>query len=322
MTVPSSFNRRDALAMGLASALLSPIAGAAPPVSDWGRRKKKLRVHGREMAYVEAGSGAPIVFLHGNPTSSYLWRNIIPHVQHLGRCIAPDLIGMGDSDKLPDSGPGRYSFRDHQHHLYALLDALQLGEDVILVLHDWGSALGLCWARQEVKRIRGIAYMEAILEPPGAPTPPAPVGSFFAKLRSPEGEHLVLAENGFIEGLISALSLYLTDEDAREYRRPFLSRGEGRRPMLDWPRQLPLGGEPPLMYEVVRSYSDWLVQESATPKLFVRADPGGLIVGQRQLDFVRQARNQTEVTAYGPHFLQEVSPDAIGRALARWVAAL
>jgi haloalkane dehalogenase len=322
MTLLSSFTRRDALTMGLASAVLSPKAHAAPRSSDWARRKKKARVHGREMAYVEVGSGAPIVFLHGNPTSSYLWRNIIPHVQHLGRCIAPDLIGMGDSDKLPESGPGRYSLRDHQHYLYALLDALHIDEDVVLVLQDWGSALGFCWARQDVDRIRGIAYMEAILEPPGAPTPPAPAGSFFAKLRSPEGERFVLAENGFVERLISALDLYLTDEDAREYRRPFLSRGEGRRPMLDWPRQLPLGGEPPHMYELVRSYSDWLVQESATPKLFVRADPGGLIAGKQQLDFVRQARKQTEVTVYGPHFVQEVSPNAIGRALARWIAAL
>jgi len=274
------------------------------------------------MAYVEAGSGAPIVFLHGNPTSSYLWRNILPHVQHLGRCIAPDLIGMGDSDKLPDSGPGRYSFREHQNYLYALLDALHVGEDVTLVLHDWGSALGFCWARQDATRIRGIAYMEAILQPSGTPTPAAPAGSLFAKLRSPDGERFVLTENGFVERLISALDLYLTDVDVFEYRRPFLTPGESRRVTLDWPRQLPLGGEPPHMYELVRSYSEWLVQESSIPKLFVRALPGALIASQESLEFVRRARKQTEVSVFGPHFAQEVSASAIGRALARWIAAL
>lgn len=322
MTLPSGITRRDALAMGLATAMLSPMAGAAPRASAWARKKKKVRVHGREMAYVEVGSGAPIVFLHGNPMSSYLWRNIIPHVEHLGRCIAPDLIGMGDSEKLADSGPGRYSFREHQHYLYALLDALHVGEDVTLVLQDWGSALGLCWARQDVTRIRGIVYMEAIIEPPGAPTPAAPAGSFFAKLRSPDGERFVLAENGFVERVLSALDLYLAGIDAFEYRRPFMSPGEGRRPTLDWPRQLPLGGEPPHMYELVRSYSDWLVQESATPKLFIRADPGALIAGEKSLEFVRQARKQSEVTVYGPHFAQEVSPNAIGCALARWISSL
>jgi haloalkane dehalogenase len=294
----------------------------AVPRSAWARKKKRVRVHGREMAYVEVGSGAPIVFLHGNPTSSYLWRNIVPHVQHLGRCIAPDLIGMGDSEKLPDSGPGRYSFREHQNYLHALLDALHVGEDVTLVLHDWGSALGLCWARQHVTRIRGIAYMEAIIELPGAPTPAAPPGSFFAKLRSSDGERLVLAENGFVEGVIGALELYLTDVDAFEYRRPFLAPGEGRRPMLDWPRQLPLGGEPPHMYELVRGYSKWLVQENSIPKLFVRALPGALIAGKESLEFVRGARNQSEVSVYGPHFAQETSPNALGRALARWIASL
>jgi haloalkane dehalogenase len=302
--------------------MVSPMARAATRASAWTRKKRSVRVHGREMAYVEVGSGAPIVFLHGNPTSSYLWRNIIPHVQHLGRCIAPDLIGMGDSEKLPGSGPGRYSFREHQKHLYALLDALHVGADVTLVLHDWGSALGFCWARQDATRIRGIAYMEAIIEPPGVPTPAAPAGSFLAKLRSPDGERFVLTENGFVERVIGALDLYLTELDAFEYRRPFLAPGEGRRVTLDWPRQLPLGGEPAHMYELVRGYSDWLVQESSTPKLFVRALPGALIASDQSLEFVRRARNQAEVSVFGPHFLQEVSANAIGRALARWIASL
>lgn len=316
--------RRDALALGFTSTLLSTTSTGAvvDRSSAWERKKTRVRIHGREMAYVEIGVGAPIVFLHGNPTSSYLWRNIIPHVQHLGRCIAPDLIGMGDSDKLPFSGPGRYSFLEHQHYLYALLEALQIDKHVTLVVHDWGSALGVYWARQRPTRIRGIAYMEAIIEPPGAPTPPPSAGSFFAKLRSPDGERFVLVENGFVERVLSALDLYLTDIDACEYRRPFLSPGEGRRPTLTWPRELPLGGEPPQMYELVRSYSDWLIEGNTIPKLFIRADPGALIASKESLEFVRRARNQSEVTVYGPHFLQEVSPDAIGRALARWLAAL
>lgn len=201
-----SVTRREVLAIGLASAMLGVAydAGAAR-ASAWARRKRTIRVHGRDMAYVEVGRGAPIVFLHGNPTSSYLWRNILPHVRHLGRCIAPDLIGMGDSEKLPGSEPGRYSFHEHQHYLYGLLDALRVDQDVILVLHDWGSALGLSWAQHSPGRVRAIAYMEAIIEVPGAPTPPAPPGSFSAKVRSPQGEQLILEENGFVEGVVSAL---------------------------------------------------------------------------------------------------------------------
>jgi len=301
--------------------------GATPRIADarassWARHKKRLRVHGREMAYVEVGSGAPIVFLHGNPTSSYLWRNILPHVRHLGRCIAPDLIGMGDSEKLPDSGPARYSFQEHQQFLYGLFEALHIDEDVILVLHDWGSALGLSWAQQNASRIRGIAYMEAILERPDAPTPAPPPGSLFARLRSGEGEQFVLVENGFVEVVVKALRLYLSDVDAAEYRRPFQLPGEGRRPTLAWPRQLPLGSEPPQMYERVRSYSDWLVGGNELPKLFIRADPGGLIASKEMLEFVRRARNQVEVGVFGPHFVQEISPNAIGHALASWISSL
>jgi haloalkane dehalogenase len=309
--------------MGVAAAMFgSAPRGADARASAWARHKKRVRVNGLEMAYVEVGSGAPIVFLHGNPTSSYLWRNILPHVRGLGRCIAPDLIGMGDSDKLPDSGPGRYSFREHQQFLYGLFEALHLDEDIILVLHDWGSALGFSWAQQNESRIRGIAYMEAIIERPNAPTPAPAPGSLFARLRSAEGEQFVLAENGFVERVVAALQLYLSDVDAAEYRRPFQSPGEGRRPTLAWPRQLPLAGEPPQMYERVRSYSDWLVAGNELPKLFIRADPGALIAGTQMLEFVRSARNQTEVGVFGPHFVQEISPNAIGRALARWIASL
>jgi haloalkane dehalogenase len=310
-----------AVSAAVGSAALIPFTVEAQALT-WGQRKRKVRVHGRQMAYYEVGEGKPIVFLHGNPTSSYLWRNIIPQVQHLGRCIAPDLIGMGDSDKLPNSGPGKYSFQEHQQYLFALFDELNLGSAVTLVIHDWGSALGLTWAELNSARVRGIAYMEAIIEPSGAPTPAPPPGSPFAILRSPQGEQLILAENGFVEGLISGLDLYLTAEDAAEYRRPFLEPGESRRPTLTWPREFPLGGVPAKMYGIVRRYSDWLAADAVIPKLFIRADPGGILTRPEQLTFVRGFRKQTEVTVYGPHWVQEVSPGAIGRALAKWIPAL
>jgi haloalkane dehalogenase len=310
-------------AIGLAASSVAPLALSATG-QDPGWRDRKKRIHVRElrMAYYEVGAGSPIVFLHGNPTSSYLWRNIIPHVQQLGRCIAPDLIGMGDSDKLPHSGPGSYSFLEHQQFLFELLEKLIPGTAVTLVVHDWGSALGLTWAQQNSGRVRGIAYMEAIIEPPGAPTPAPKPGSPFDILRSPAGEAFILEENSFIESLIRGLDLYLTEEDAAEYRRPFLEPGEGRRPTLSWPRQLPLGGQPAQIYEIVRRYSDWLVGDAIIPKLFVRADPGALLARSEALNFLRGCRKQTEVTVYGPHWVQEVSPGAIGRALARWIPTL
>ena len=317
----AELTRRSAIIAAAISVVLAPLATYAQTLT-WAERKKKTRVLGLEMAYYEVGKGKPILFLHGNPTSSYLWRNIIPHVQHLGRCIAPDLIGMGDSDKLPNSGPGRYSFREHQQFLYALFEKLNLGNTVTLVVHDWGSALGLAWAQRNSARIRGIAYMEAIIEPPGAPTPAPAPGTAFATLRSPAGEKLILEENGFVEGLISGLDLYLTPEDAAEYRRPFLKPGESRRPTLTWPREFPLGAQPPETYAIVRDYSDWLVADAAIPKLFVHADPGGILTRPEARNFLRECKKQTEVTVYGPHWVQEVSPGAIGRALAKWLPNL
>jgi len=229
---------------------------------------------------------------------------------------------MGDSDKLPNSGPGSYSFREHQEYLYPLLEELDLGNDVTLVVHDWGSALGFSWARMNSSRVRGIAYMEAIIEPPGTPTPAPAPGSSFAILRSPEGERLILTENGFVEGLIGGLGLYLTPEDAAEYRRPFLEPGESRRPTLTWPREFPLGGVPAEIYALVREYSDWLAADKEIPKLFIRSDPGAILARPETLKFVRGFQKQKEETVYGPHWVQEVSPTAIGRALSNWIASL
>ncbi len=275
------------------------------------------------MAYYEVGAGDPILFLHGNPTSSYLWRNVIPHVQHLGRCIAPDMIGMGDSDPLPDSGPGTYTFLTHREYLFEMFEALGIEGNVTFVIHDWGSAMGFSWAQQNPGRVRGIAYMEAILAPNGAPPGPAPPpGSAFDTYRSPRGEQAVLQENMFVENLVGGLRLYLTEEDVAEYRRPYLEPGESRRPTLTWPRELPFGGEPRDVYELVRDYSDWAAVDTRIPKLWVRAVPGALIRRPEAIEFVRGFNNQTEVTVYGTHWVQETAPHAIGRAIAEWIPPL
>src|SRR5215475_10349812 len=208
-------------------------------------QKERRRVLGREMAYVEVGEGDPIVFLHGNPTQSYLWRNVLPHLQKRGRCLAPDLIGMGDSDKLPDSGAGSYRFVEHRRYLDALLEALGVTDRVTLVVHDWGSALGFDWANRHRDAVRGIAYMEALVRPLTSDEMSPQARPIFEALRSPAGERMVLEQNSFIERNLPATILRkLDDEEMDEYRRPFLEPGEGRRPTLSWPRQIPIDGQP------------------------------------------------------------------------------
>jgi len=279
--------------------------------------KKSIEVLGRRMAYVETGSGDPIVFLHGNPTSSYLWRNVIPHLEGRGRCIAPDLIGMGDSDKLEPSGPERYRFVEHRRYLDALLEALGVTARVTLVIHDWGSALGFDWANRHRDAVLGIAYMEAIVRPLEWSEWPEDARSIFQAFRSPAGEQLVLEKNVFVERVLPASILRKLDaEEIEAYRRPFREPGEGRRPTLTWPRQIPLAGEPADVVDIVRAYGDWLAS-SPVPKLFVDADPGSILIGP-QREFCRAWPNQTEVRVKGVHFVQEDSPDEIGEAVARW----
>lgn len=289
--------------------------------SSWAAKKKKVQVRGLDMAYYEVGTGDPIVFLHGNPTSSYLWRNIIPHVQHLGRCIAPDLIGMGDSDPLPNSAEGVYKFSTHRDYIFEMLEAIGVREKVTLVIHDWGSGIGLSYAQRFPERVRGIAYMEAILNPSSLPPIPEPESGLFNIFRSAQGEEAVLQNNIFIEQiLIGGLGYYLTEEDKAEYRRPFLQPGEGRRPTLEWPRELPRGGNPADTVQLVTSYSDWFAA-SDVPKLFVRVNPGALISAGPLLEYVRSFKNQKEVSVFGSHYVQEISPDAIGRALSEWMSS-
>jgi haloalkane dehalogenase len=281
--------------------------------------KKFAEVQDRRMAYIDAGAGdTTIVFQHGNPTSSYLWRNVMPHCEGLGRLIACDLIGMGDSDKLRDSGPGRYTYAQHREYLFALWDKLSLGSKIILVIHDWGSALGFEWARKHPDRVAGIAYMEAIVTPITWADWPERARGAFQGFRSDGGEDMVLNKNMFVERILpGSVIRKLTDEEMAEYRRPFANAGEDRRPTLTWPRQIPIEGQPAEVAAVVEEYSAWLAK-SDTPKLFINADPGSILVG-RQRDVCRKWPNQTEVTVKGLHFIQEDSPDDIGLAVAAFV---
>ncbi len=294
-----------------------------PAFSTTELEKSFAAVHGKRMAYAEIGdlSGDPIVFLHGNPTSSYLWRNVMPHCADLGRCLAPDLIGMGDSDKLDDPGSDSYRFVEHRRFLDALLEALGVTRNVTLVVHDWGSALGFDWANRHRDAVRAIAYMEAIVMPLMWDDFPDEARPVFQAFRSPAGEDMVLNKNVFVERVLPGSILRrLSDAEMEVYRRPFREPGESRRPTLTWPRQIPLDGEPADVVAIVRDYADWLSQ-SEVPKLFVNAEPGAILTGA-QREFCRGWPNQKELTVRGSHFIQEDSPHEIGDALSEWLKAL
>ncbi len=291
------------------------------PAAAWSKQKKFMSVDGIRMAYCEVGEGDPIVFLHGNPTSSYLWRNVIPHVQHLGRCIAPDMVGMGDSERLPNSGPGVYNYLTHRKYLYGLLEKLGVDNNVVLVIHDWGSAMGFNWAQLNPDKVKGIAYMESLLKPPGRDDSETTPSKFFRVMRSEKGEKAVLEDNMFMTMFLREVGLYLTEEDKVEYMRPFLEPGESRRPTLTWPREVPFAGQPADTAEIIGSYSAWLA-ESEVPKLFIQANPGIIFSVKELRKFARSLPNQKTVQVYGGHFVQEVSGDAIGRAVADWIPKL
>lgn len=279
--------------------------------------KQYATVDGKRMAYHQRGSGRSVVFLHGNPTSSYLWRNVIPHVADQARCIAPDLIGQGDSDKLDDPGPDSYRFVEHRHYLDGLLDQLELGDDVVFVIHDWGSALGFDWANRHRDRVAGLAFMEAIVRPVTWDEWPERAAPIFRAFRSEAGEQMVIEKNLFVEAVLPGSILRdLTPEEHDEYRRPFVAP-QHRRPTLSWPREIPIEGEPADVHAIVADYAEWL-SGSDVPKLFVNAEPGAILTGA-QREFCRSWPNLTEVTVAGSHFIQEDSPDDIGRAVAEWL---
>jgi haloalkane dehalogenase len=280
-----------------------------------------LDVKGRRMAYVDEGEGDAIVFAHGNPTSSYLWRNVMPHLEGLGRLVAADMIGMGGSDKLRSSGPDRYNYDEQRDYLFALWDALDLGGNIILVLHDWGSALGFDWASQHRDRVQGIAFMEAIVTQARWRDFPGDFVELFQRFRSPEGERMILEQNIFVEGVLPGLiQRQLSDEEMDHYRQPFIHQGEDRRPTLSWPRNVPIEGEPADVIAVVNEYSKWLAG-SDVPKLFINAEPGE-IINDRIRELIRTWPNLTETTVSGRHFIQEDSPDEIGKAIGQFVRRL
>ena len=276
--------------------------------------RRRVEVLDSEISYVDVGQGDPIVFLHGNPTSAYLWRNIIPYVSGLGRCLAPDLVGMGQSGPSPG---GAYRFLDHARYLDAWFETLGLVANVTLVLHDWGSALGFYRAFRHPEQIRAIAYMESIVASRRWQDFPQGRDKFFRALRSEEGERLVLDENFFIETVLpKSVIRKLSEAEMEAYRMPFRKR-EARMPTLVWPRELPIEGEPADVAAIVEQYGVWLTG-SPIPKLFINAEPGAILVGAAR-EFCRRWPNQQEVTVKGIHYVQEDAPAEIGSALRSFI---
>ncbi|MEQ8231007.1 MAG: haloalkane dehalogenase [Gammaproteobacteria bacterium] len=290
-------------------------------MNEWSARKQFVEVDGSRMAYVEMGEGRPIVFQHGNPTSSYLWRNILPALADCGRCIAIDLIGMGDSDKLPDSGPQRYTFAEQRHYWRGALDALGVHEDVVFVIHDWGSALGFDWIADHPQATAGVVHMEGIVKPLTWDEWPDAAREMFQTFRSPAGETVVLEKNVFVERVLPAsIMRQLDDDEMAAYRAPFANPGEDRRPTLTWPRQIPLEGEPADVVAVVERYGRFLA-DAPIPKLFISARPG-MIMNGAAADFARSWRNTSEIGVQGLHFIQEDSPAEIAAAIRAWLPTI
>ena len=285
-------------------------------ISDEELEKKNIKVLGKNMSYVEKGEGDPIIFQHGNPTSSYLWRNIIPYLENQGRCIAIDLIGMGDSDKLTDEGNNTYSYHVQKKYFDACVEELEINKNITFVIHDWGSALGFNWAYEHQQDIKGICYMEAIVKNITWDDWPEDAKSIFQGFRSDAGEDLILKKNLFIEGILpNAIIRNLTEIEMGVYRRPFLEEID-RRPTLDWPRQIPINNEPEDVCKIVKDYSSWM-SINEIPKLFINADPGSILTG-KQREFCRKWKNQQELTVKGNHFIQEDSPKEIGESISNW----
>lgn len=286
-------------------------------MAEWRDAKTFTQVLGKQMAHVEMGDGAPVLFLHGNPTSSFLWRDVMAAMPGCGRLLAPDLIGMGDSDKLDDPGVGSYSFTEHRAYLDGWINAVIPEGKITLVIHDWGSALGFHWAHRNPERVRGIVYMEAIVRPMAWEEWPKKITPLFQAMRSDAGEAMILEKNVFVERILPGSILrQLSESEMAEYRRPFLTPGEDRRPTLTWPRQIPLGGEPTNVVEIAAAYSKWL-EHSEVPKLFINAEPGAILTGPMR-ETARGFANQTEITVRGLHFIQEDSGGEIGEEVRKW----
>tara|TARA_A100001011_G_scaffold253333_2_gene261610 strand:- start:584 stop:1453 length:870 start_codon:yes stop_codon:yes gene_type:complete len=286
------------------------------------KEKKYKEILGKKMAYFDDGVGDPIVFLHGNPASSFLWRNITPYVEGMGRIIIPDLIGMGDSEKLEGENNSDYKYHGQFKFLSSLLDELDLGKNINLVIHDWGSAMGFQYARENSDRIKSICFMEAIVMPLISWEQwPENARNIFQLMRSDAGEEIVLEKNIFVERiLLNDSAEGFTDEEKAEYIRPFKNAGEDRRPTLTWPRQIPIEGEPIEVVEEVGKNAEFH-KNSDIPKLFINAEPGSILTGD-QREFVRTWANTKEITVKGYHFIQEHSPNEIGEAIKDFLTSL
>ena len=286
------------------------------------KEKKYIEILGKKMAYFDDGLGDPIIFLHGNPASSFLWRNITPYVEGMGRIIIPDLIGMGDSEKLEGENNSDYKYHGQFKFLSSLLDELDLGKNINLVIHDWGSAMGFQYARENSDRIKSICFMEAIVMPLISWEQwPENARNIFQLMRSDAGEEIVLEKNIFVERiLLNDSAEGFTDEEKAEYIRPFKNAGEDRRPTLTWPRQIPIEGEPIEVVEEVGKNAEFH-KNSDIPKLFINAEPGSILTGD-QREFVRTWANTKEITVKGYHFIQEHSPNEIGEAIKDFLTSL
>lgn len=294
-----------------------PVSEGSITPNEFRKKKKFAQVFGSKMAYYQTGKGNLIVFLHGNPTSSYLWRNVIPQVEKFGKCIAPDLIGMGDSDKLTPSDATRYHFAEHFKYLEELLKKIGVKKNVTLVLHDWGGSLGFEWASRNAEKVKGIVFMETFIVSQNAQNTPPQISGWFKNFHTPEREKEVLENNFFVENVLLRQFPQMSEADRAEYRRPFLEKGESRRPTIVFPRQVPLDGEPKDVHERVSAHLEWMAKNEI-PKLFIKGEPGGLIQGGRER-IVRNWKNVTEVSVKGNHFLPEESPGEIGQAIAGWI---
>ena len=283
--------------------------------------KKFIDVESKKIAYIDEGHGDPIVLIHGNPTSSFLWRNIVPELLNSGRVIVPDLIGQGDSEKLPVSdGSDRYSLEVAYKYVDGLLQNIGADNNVTLVIHDWGSGIGFLWAMRNPNAVKGVAYMEAIVKPMSWDDWPEGGVGIFKGFRSEKGEDLILNRNMFIEGVLpSSVIRELTEKEMNAYRATHIKE-EDRQPLLNWPRQIPLEGEPEDIISLVNDYGAFM-SSSNIPKLFINAEPGSILLG-KQREFCRSWPNQKEVTVKGIHFIQEDSPVEIGQAVAEWLKTI
>jgi len=294
-----------------------PVPAAEPEGPDHLPRRR-VKILDTEISYVDVGNGEPVVFLHGNPTWSYQWRNIIPYLSGNRRCLAPDFVGMGWSGKSPTKA---YRFVDQVRYLDAWFDGLALTKNVTLVGHDWGGPTAFYRARRFPDQIKAIAYFEAIVLSRRWADYSGGRDIRFRRLRSPEGERLVLDENFFVEtSLPGGTMRKLSDEEMAAYRAPYRDR-ERRLPTLVWPRELPIEGEPADVVAIVDKNAEWLSASANLPMLFINGEPGASISG-RAREYCRSLPNQREVTVKGLHHLQDDSPNEIGAALREFVLGL